>query len=267
VITINQVLLLRDPRYSEELGEALWAAFREVENFYNDGEQRAVFRRYYFSETIPESIQKRETGEAVSAVQKMREFFTGSGNRPVGEVSSEVTTRILQNDSKWATTAGPYVRSFDAGKIARLAWELTHAGSEESWSREGTMQVVVTDLVLVPPEGWRYIIWSRDVISIAPTDPKFWNMKEANRKSILKHRVRTACLSVTGQLIGLKRCDNERCFLCKNVDSVTRLDDMVVLGPEHNIGALSQKGFEIFAIIPGKVQDIKDNPMSDTELG
>jgi hypothetical protein len=197
----------------------------------------------------------------------MREFFTGSSNRPVEEVSSEVMTRILQSDSKWATTAGPYVRSFDAGKIAQLAWELTRSGPSDVWSRDVKMQVVVTDLVLVPPQGWRYIIWSRDVISIAPTDPKFWNMKESNRKSIIKHRVRTACLSAVGQLMGLQRCDNERCFLYKNVDSVTRLDDMVVLGPEHNIGALSQKGFEIFTIIPGEVQDIKDNPMSDSEMG
>jgi hypothetical protein len=265
MISINQILLLRDSAYSMELGEALWSAFKEVENFYNDGEPRAIFRRYYMSEFIPDSIQKKDTGSALPIRQKMRNFFSGGQIQPEGQIIREEMRSISSDDSKWASTEGMYVRNYDASKIASLAWELAGSGPQEGWSRNGTMQVVVTDLVLVPPPNWRYIIWSKDVISIPPVDPKYWHMQESNRKTIIKHRVRTACLSVVGQLMGLQRCNNERCFLFRDVDSVTRLDDMVVLGPEHDIKALSQRGFEIFSIKPEEVQDIQDSPKGKSE--
>ena len=258
LVSINNILLIRYPDNSMQLGEALWAASKEVENFYNFGEQRAVFRRSYLSETMPESIQKKGAA-GPSVLKKMWDFFTGSGNQPVEKEANEVMMNVSQADSKWDTAEAQYVRSYDAGKIAQLAREL--AGERPS----DETQVVVTDLVLVPPPEWRYVIWDGNVISIAPTDPEFWNMKDSNRNAIIKHRVRTACLSVVGQLIGLRRCDNERCFLFGNVDSVTRLDNMVVLGPEHNIEALSQRGFEIFAEEPGKVQPITDNPKTEAE--
>lgn len=44
-VSVDLVLLLRNPRVQEELGEALWAAFREVEDFYNSDVQRAEFHR------------------------------------------------------------------------------------------------------------------------------------------------------------------------------------------------------------------------------
>jgi len=228
-----------------ELGEALWAAFKEVEKFYNYGEKRAIFRRYYISEIIPESMQG---------------FFAESSDPLVEETNTERKILVQKNDPRWDSVAGTYIRSYDAASIAQLAWAL--AGLRPS----DEMQVVVTDLVLNPPRDWRYVIWDRNVISIAPTDPKYWNLKESNRNDLVKHRVRTACLSIVGELIGLERCDNERCFLFKNVDSVTRLDDMVVLGPEHNIEALTNRGFEILATNPADEQDIKENPKTKAEL-
>lgn len=267
MITINQVLLLKDPAYSTELGEALWAAFREVENFYNEGEKRADFRRFYMSEAIPDSISKKDSGCTVSPLQKMRYLFSGVSVQPVGGKDWELTRTISQSDKQWTSTEGQFIRNYDSGRIARMAWELAVSGPDKRSSGNSTMQVVVTDLVLTPPPGWRYIIRSRDVVSIAPTDPQFWHMKDPNRNAIVKHRVRTACLAVVGQLLGLEQCDNERCFLFRNVDSVTRLDDMVVLGPEHNIPALSERGFEIIARNPRVVQEITHNPQGDAGVG
>jgi hypothetical protein len=258
VISINQVLLFRDSTNSKELGEALWAAAKEVENFYKLGEQPAVFRRIYLSEVIPETINRSITGTNLPLLRKILGFFSGTADQDINKETPELTIGGRQSESRWKKVEGKFARTYDAEKILQMVREL--AGEEQSTINP----VVVTDVMLTPPPEWRYIIWDGDktgtVISIPPTDPKFWRIRDPNRIAIIKHRVRTAFLSTVGESIGLKRCDNERCFLFGDVDSVTRLDSMVVLGPEHNIKALKQRGFEIMPTDPTKVQVVTENP-------
>jgi hypothetical protein len=114
---------------------------------------------------------------------------------------------------------------------------------------------IVTDHSITPPEGWRYIIWDGTetddaVASIVPLDPETWGIDDKNRMATIKHRIRTACLSSIGQFLGLATCRTPTCFLKKPVDSVTDLDVMRSLGPEHTSEApgLTGWGFDL----PGK---------------
>src|SRR4029453_2495881 len=110
--------------------------------------------------------------------------------------------------------------------------------------------LVVTDIELTPPPEGRYIIWDQfplgAVASVAPLDPEYWREpydSEQQRVVIAKRRVRAACVSIVGALIGLHRCQNESCFLYANVGSVVRLDEMELIGPEHGVAELTNRGF------------------------
>jgi predicted Zn-dependent protease len=121
--------------------------------------------------------------------------------------------------------------------------------------------IVVTDLEITPPEGWSYVIWWSDekggqVVAVPPTDPGFWGTKDEDRLLTIKHRVRTAVLSIAGELLGLERCSNDRCFLYEDVDSASTLDSMMWLGPEHGLAKLQGRGFERNRNEMTKVQEV-----------
>ncbi len=125
--------------------------------------------------------------------------------------------------------------------------------------------IVVTDQEISPPEGWRYII-SDDivsddgseacVISVAPTDPWYWSEDNDARSATIKHRIRSICLCAVGEYLGLKRCNNPRCFLYKDIDSVTTLDWMLLMGPEHRKKRLTMHGFAPRPEKPDEVQPV-----------
>jgi len=113
--------------------------------------------------------------------------------------------------------------------------------------------VVLTDLPITPPREWRYIIWdvtpSGAVISAAPLDPAYWepSAPAEMRRSTITRRATAAQLCVMGSLLGLRRCDNERCFMFGNIDSVTRLDHAEMYGPEHEIEELTSRRLQPMA--------------------
>jgi predicted Zn-dependent protease len=256
-ISINQVLLFRDPTNSKELGEALWAAAREVENFYNFGEQRAVFRRSYLSENTPDNIGPSGITTKWSWLKHILDYLPGTPDQNINNATSEVTINISQSDPRWNTAAGMWTRTYDANKILQMVRELVADKSTE-------IPIVVTDLMLTPPPELRYVIWDTNekggVISIPPMDPQFWRIIDPHRISTIKHRVRTAFLAAVGEVLGLTKCDNEQCFLFGDVDSASCLDRMVFFGPEHNIETLKQQGFKILSDDPIKVQPFMENP-------
>jgi hypothetical protein len=110
-----------------------------------------------------------------------------------------------------------------------------------------TSSVVLTDLPITPPKEWRYIIWdvtaSGAVISAAPLDPGYWepSVPPDLRRATITRRATAAQLCVMGSLLGLRRCDNDRCFMFGNIDSVTRLDHAETIGPEHGIEELTSR--------------------------
>lgn len=229
-ISIVQLLMLRDERSSQELGAVLWAAFKEVEAFYNADRPRAVFRRANGSPYVPDSIRQED--------------------------SSGLSQRFASMDKKtlWKETQGRSSRTVEHSKVSRLVRSVVGLDAD-------TRHVIVIDQELTPPPKWRYVIFDGDsdgaVISIVPTDPEYWSERDADRAGTIKHRVRTACLTIVGALLGLNRCDNPRCFLYEDIDAVTALDSMVVLGDEHEIPALAGRGFRIHTPDPRAIQLIE----------
>ena len=99
--------------------------------------------------------------------------------------------------------------------------------------------VVVTNQELTPPPQWRYLMWDtaaaehNAVISGCPMDPYYWGTEIKDRFAVLERRVRAAICATIGELLGLAHCDNEACFMRRDVTSVLELDDMAEYGTEH----------------------------------
>ena len=205
---IDQILLLKDERSIKELSEPLVSLFREVEGLFNFGEPRAEFRHWWLN----------------------------TEDRP--EMGPSGFSRIALADDFWKAALGRYASTYDAGQLGEFV--------DRALPPEGK-KLIVTDQELVPPPDWRYIIWDEctngEVVSTVPTDPEYWGNRNAPREVTIKQRVRSACMNVVGGFLGLSRCQNERCFMFENVDSVMRLDNMVLLGEEHGIAGLSNKGY------------------------
>jgi len=214
--SILQVVLLREESASRELGAALWATLQEVELLYNTAELRAKFDRVYVAKTRPEFLKEPFVLPQATVNAGWTQLWSKSGQR----------------------------RTYDTETLySRTRQLLGERGRSDAL-------MIVTDQEITPPPRWRYMIWGGSgneiVISVAPTDPRYWGIQAEDSVRVLtiKHRIRSACCSVVGVELGLERCQNPRCFLYSSVDSVTTLDEMVCLGPEHKLPKLSGLGFE-----------------------
>lgn len=252
-VPIAQVLLLLGEESAQELGPPLWAALIEVERFYNHEHTRAKIERHYVSPFTPTTSRLTSAWHAVA-----RLFRSGAKLPDAFELLREAN--VVDGRVESGRIRGRYSRTVDQRKLIAVVRELLGGAVE------GRRLVIVTDQEMTPPPEWRYIIWDHDgddsVISTAPTDPKYWRQRDEDRLSTIKHRVRTACLSVSGQFLGLERCNNPECFLFEDVDSVTALDFMTRLGPEHEKKAaeLVGWGFQQVTEDPELVQLMVNEP-------
>lgn len=142
-------------------------------------------------------------------------------------------------------------------------WELAkQARRTIGGPKKDEVLIIITDLEITPPEGWRYILWTmieeNAVISLAAMNPEYWGSSGRSFLATVKHRTRSACLKVIGSYVDLNACENSRCFMYNKVDSVTRLDEMVLLGVEHRLEALTNMGFSPRPSYPLEVQEIID---------
>jgi len=242
VVEILQVLLFRDSETSGELGPVLWAAIKEVESLFNRDPRRMTFRRAYLAAEVPEVIRAEVDGDH-TAIES-----------------------ALKDARRWDRTRGQYSRTYDQNLLAEFARELLGARDNADFL------ILVTDVEITPPAGWRYIIWdgcrNGSVLSVAPVDPAYWGSKDRDRDRLMtiKQRVRAGCCSMVGESMGLGRCTNPQCFLYGDVESAGVLDQMVYLGGEHRIAALTRRGFATEAADPAAVQEVIQYPIS-TEGG
>lgn len=231
---IIQLLVLFEEESVRELSPALWATLVESERFYNFDQPRATFERHFISPHEPPSSL------LLSTVRSVARFF-GRDIDNAQALLCEQERRSYPAESV-RSIRGKFAKTIDQTKMWRAARTLL--GNDEA----GAFLQIVTDLEITPPPEWRYIIWDGDernaVISVAPTDPKYWRQPDPSRFATIKHRVRTACLSITGAHLGLERCDNCSCFLYSDVGSVVTLDSMTELGSEHRLPRLSGFGFD-----------------------
>jgi hypothetical protein len=204
--TIDTVLMLHDQAMADEAGVALWTTTEEVEGFYNLGDDKAVFHRLIVAPQLPDDLS-REVGSD--------EFIPLSESDAVGiKEQAHVSYSGTHKQDVVSTYARGVVPSTRADDL-----------------------IVITDYEIIPPTDWRYLIWDRTpegwVISLAPLDPAYWGIGDPDRVATLKRRARAALMGVTGIALGFDRCDNEKCYLFANVDSVNRLDLMIYVGEEH----------------------------------
>lgn len=244
-INIDLVLLMTEDKTSMELGPALWAAFKEVEQFYNFGRNRANFRFLRLSDSVPRGREK-------SFKSQLWNFLFGRKKESGFSVEQVSLEKPVTEQLKGAR--GRYSKTVDSLKIVELVGDMIA-------EKEFRAKIIVIDKELTPPRDWRYVIWYNRVISTLPTDPLYWGIDDPYRIAVIKHRVRTACLSNVGSLIGLGRCLNENCFLYRNVDSVIRLDWMVKLGSEHKVVELENHGFDTKSDDPAAIQSIVVDPV------
>ncbi|WP_164933649.1 hypothetical protein [Bradyrhizobium guangzhouense] len=234
-VKMIQALALFDEKTAGDCGLALWAAFHEVEEFYKRAGARIDYQRYFIAPVMPAAPFLWNIAHLVGR------FIPGGQLQRAMDVLSSDQTRPLKLDDQlaWGTRG----RTYDQSQLALAVRNLIGpVGSDYHL-------MIVTDRLITPPPKWRYIIWetlemvNASVISATPLDPDYWRDKDPDRVLTVKKRARAAVLNITGGLIGLKHCDNPACFLFDDVDSVTVLDEMKCIGPEHNLNALDGYGF------------------------
>jgi hypothetical protein len=204
--TIVQVLLLTSSEAAASDGATLWTVLEEVEQLYNHGRQRAVFDRRLLAAQVPPGLAEGELRDRYVHLseQGLPLLFDHAGGVYSGTLHAEPLAELIRR-----RLAVPDRRSV----------------------------FVLTEREIAPPEDWAYIMWWETptgmVTSTAALDPDYWGIQESDRLKVIKHRARAACMAATGIMLGLERCNNPSCYLFVEVDSVTRLDLMVAIGPEH----------------------------------
>lgn len=241
-VPITQILLLAEPeRFPEKLTGTILAVFEEVRRFYDSDEWLNVpLRSGQTASVRPDWTAEQVADEALS---------------PDGVVvDGDLVARIADESRLDPTTHDQWI----IGDLVLQALQ-----------PPGTA-VIVTDLAIKPPPELRYLIWDVvpgcAVVSLAPLDHLYWGMTvdEEERARVIKRRVRAACLSIAGTLLGLSRCENERCYLFAGVDSVLRLDEMVYLGPEHRVEPLESRSYPHVASNPVLAETIVPPLESET---
>jgi hypothetical protein len=231
---ITQVAVVHEPGAASEFGELLWTAFAEVAAFYNHGRTRAKFERRWI----------------------------GAGAPPVIS-TSDVLDRELDDDW-WDSVRSSSTLLIDHQSLAKAVRQM--------FSRQERL-IIVTDEELKPPAGWRYVI-SEDVTtgrhdgvaSFAPLDPLYWGDADPRRLQTMKRRIRGTLMGMVGERLGFEPCDNSKCFLFADVDSVTVLDGMSTIGPEHpGAGPLTDKVFGGETAGSLGLEAIVDRPQASSE--
>jgi hypothetical protein len=230
-VDVCVVLLITDERITSRFGQVAWLAVSEAAQLYEGGAGGEL--------TIPIDASR------VVAVRP----HIGSRNAsvaPVGDHESvlrpeQVAEIVREQSVTGETTVGSQGALVDQHAMVALV--------RDALDVAGPNMVVVTDRPLMPPPGYRYLIWEAVpggvAMSMATLDPEYWGewSDETTRQRIVKRRLRAALCSVLGTAIGLVRCDNPQCFLYADVDRVTRLDDFVRIGEEHFVSSLTGRGF------------------------
>ena len=253
-----QVLLFRDERDWSRGGPALWAALKEVSTLYNLDQKRANFRRCFLSEWIPAEIDQ----EVEIDQKKVKETLSSRDWWDTIRTSSPESPKLFSDEEQY----GIQETLDQADPAENVLYDLVTDESDDTVDKTILIKevrklignvptsvplLVVTDQELTPPPSWNYIIWDgldeelSFVVSTKPIHPRYWGMRSTRVNAIIKQRVRAACCSAVGQMLGLRRCSNLRCFLYTPVESVSDLDEMSHLGREHEIPELSGMGYQV----------------------
>ncbi len=229
---ITHVAIFRDSAAASEFGEMLWTVFGEVAAFYNLDRKRAEFERRWVGPGAPTMVS-----------------------------STDVDSRQL-GEEWWESVRSGTTFLIDHKSLAQAVRALFP---------QQERLIIVTDEELKPPAGWRYII-SDDVTtgradgvaSLAPIDPLYWGETDPERLQTIKWRIRATLMGMAGERLGFIPCTNSKCYLYENVDSVTVLDGMSTIGPEHDT-ELTDKVFGGEVVDALGLEAIVDQPEASSE--
>lgn len=233
---IMQALVLFDEKNAKDYGLALWAAFHEVEQFYRPAAPDTEYSRYYICPEIPEkNLLER-------AIQSLGNVFAGNNVTSVLDLIKP--TELLCSPELIKELSEPFRRGLDRIRLAKSIRKIISVNSSEAHL------MIVTDRAFTPPPRWRYIIWdviphlNASVISVATLDPFYWrDMHNPNRVLTVKTRMRSVAMSVIGEQLGLKYCQNPNCFMFDAIDSVAALDLTKLIGAEHKNSIFENRFF------------------------
>jgi hypothetical protein len=227
-ISVAQVVLFRESRNYNELARVVWTAMAEAVNFFS----------------LANLIIKSRRLVCFPAAGILKEELPAE---------KDASKYLADADHFWAEVRAPYSRTYAQAKIVQQV-------RKQFFTRATEKLFIVTDQEICPPKNWRYILWDGTgadvVISIAAMDPRYWGQQINDIRSLMKHRCRTALINTMGEEIGISRCMNEQCLEFDNIDSVTRLDEMLYLGTEHSLAELTGRGFAPESNNPEELQPV-----------
>ncbi|MEJ7601580.1 MAG: hypothetical protein WKG01_26995 [Kofleriaceae bacterium] len=148
--------------------------------------------------------------------------------------SWQVLRSQVESDAWWVSVRGRLSRTLDVKQVGRRVREATVGVVTPSDSL-----LIVVNQELSPPPEWRYLLWDTSpttvtsVISACQMDPYYWSGDVADRFAVLQTRLRVAMFSSVGEHLGLSRCDNDACYMRRDVFSVIELDEMRGCCAEH----------------------------------
>lgn len=157
------------------------------------------------------------------------------------------TEQLLKADAWWGGPRGRVLR-VDQRELLPKVRELVRAPADQS-------VVVAVGANIKPTPNASFALWDVTddhdaVIALSPLNPHFWGLTaeegRMERVKITVQRLRAATCAVVGRLRGLQPCSNPECYMLHEpISSIDQLDEMRVIGPEHEVdGAIEGSIFE-----------------------
>ena len=183
---------------------------------------------------VQELYADRKPAYQIIAVDMEASPSSAKGTSPY---AWQVLRTLIEQDPWWQWLRGRLARTLDVDKILLRVREAT-AGVV----KPDDALVVITNQELTPPPEWRYLLWDtrpsahNAVLSACQMDPYYWSGDTTGRFATVQARLRAALCASIGELTGLSRCDNDACYMRREVTSVVELDAMTGYGAEHDAG-------------------------------
>jgi hypothetical protein len=224
--SISFVMALRQPQIVAQFSTVVWTVYHEVRKFCfwrvlqdlkTMPSKTALCLNFTFRRVVPPNttdvLQDLDEERSLAAPA---EFWNKTMRRHSGTIHHSATARMIRQ-------LLPVDKRYDQ-LVVVMDGEFTplNRGGEEIW--------------LSPTKAKQDYV----VVSLLPLDPHYGVDQAAlpaslrtERQLIVKRRLRAACLSFIGPVLGLIPCKWEDCFMYEAVHSVRQLDRMTKLGNEH----------------------------------
>jgi hypothetical protein len=258
-LTLTQVMFFRDARSMVQLNAMVLAIFQELESFFAPTGSYAHVERLRMLSKVQGDLM------APSTVEVVREILSRAFSKAPNQAR---TPDVEASEQSWAEAKGRFRNTVDPDKLIAIVKRQL----PEPIGHDRGRLLIVTDQEITPPPQWRYKMRAGDdqqhavVVSLAPMNPRSWSSEQDDRDlTVLKHRIRAACIRKLAMWCGLQECDQENCYLFRHVESAESLDYFTHLGGEHvseasDFAPVVELEFNPSSD-PAQIQDLRKRPM------